>query len=384
MKTKLCCRLLPLLFLLCCVGIYNVTVLRKTVFQQVYEIQKITKMNLAYGKFRSQPLINLVYIACGETTAKLALVSMKTALYFTNDAQIKLHILTDLPSLFQTALAEMENQMSKEVVFQIYPAQLPYGKDHWATTKDKQHKQCLTLVLFLPELLQDTDFILYVDGDTLFLDSAMHHWKAFDNFSSSTVISQAHASDTYMKRKPWAGEGFQSGVVLMSLSRIRRTHFNIGQLVENENLPDKAPWNETIELVSKYRTRIGNRKFYETRDMGDQDVFNIIFQYNPDKRAELPCNLNYFSYLCQFGKLCFKAKQNGIKLLHGSGQGFVNNTKFATGKVIFDHFASFNLASDFNDLKRAIQSGVDELEDEPCKYVYAMYMTTINRPDQVM
>jgi len=115
----------------------------------------------------------MVYVACGsETVANQVLNSIRSALYFSTNVAIKFHLFTQshLELKFISSLSEMHAVFKTQFSHQIYQAKYPDDKQDWI----RMFRECATMRLFLPRLLTDLEAVLYMDSDTLFIDSVSY------------------------------------------------------------------------------------------------------------------------------------------------------------------------------------------------------------------
>lgn len=84
-------------------------------------------------------------------------------------------------------------------------------------------------------ILKDVDSLLYVDTDVLFLRPMDDIWSLFKSFNSTQLAAMAPEHEvpkigwySRFARHPFYGvTGINSGVMLMNLTRIRRTAFKV-------------------------------------------------------------------------------------------------------------------------------------------------------------
>lgn len=84
-------------------------------------------------------------------------------------------------------------------------------------------------------ILKDVDSLLYVDTDVLFLRPMDDIWSLFKSFNSTQLAAMAPEHEvpkigwySRFARHPFYGvTGVNSGVMLMNLTRIRRTAFKV-------------------------------------------------------------------------------------------------------------------------------------------------------------
>ncbi|XP_014834074.1 PREDICTED: glucoside xylosyltransferase 2 isoform X3 [Poecilia mexicana] len=183
-------------------------------------------------------------------------------------------------------------------------------------------------------ILKDVDSLLYVDTDVLFLRPMDDIWMFLKSFNGSQLAAMAPEHEvskigwySRFARHPFYGvTGVNSGVMLMNLTRIRRTLFK-SSLIAGGLL-----WEDLLHpLHQKYKNYI---------TWGDQDLLNIIFHYNPENLYIFPCQWNYRPDHCMYGSNCKGAEQEGVSILHGN-RGVYHDDKQPAFKVVYDAIHNF-------------------------------------------
>ncbi|NXC16893.1 LARG2 glucuronyltransferase, partial [Corythaeola cristata] len=133
----------------------------------------------------------------------------------------------------------------------------------------------LTLTKALPSNLSK---VIVLDTDITFATDIAELWAVFGKFSDKQVIGLVeNQSDWYLgnlwkNHKPWPalGRGFNTGVILLLLDRLRRLGW-------------EQMWRLTAEreLMSMLST-----------SLADQDIFNAVIKQNPALVYQLPCFWN--------------------------------------------------------------------------------------------
>lgn len=84
-------------------------------------------------------------------------------------------------------LSEWKAQYKLTFDYELMNLQFPEAKKkEWK----KLFKPCAAQRLFLPTVLKDTDAVLYLDSDTLFLSPPTEIWKFFKKFNSTQFIGK--------------------------------------------------------------------------------------------------------------------------------------------------------------------------------------------------
>ncbi|CAG0887590.1 unnamed protein product [Cyprideis torosa] len=241
--------------------------------------------------------IVLVFVACGNRT-KETLVLLNSVLLFRSDPQTQVHVVafTELEQveLFRESLQKV--MKSSTVSLEVRPVDFSHALIPKSSKTDWKNlfKRCASQRLFLPEVLEDVDAVLYVDTDVLFLSPIEEIWEYFQRFNDSQLASASPEHEdvavswySRFARHPFFGEtGINSGVMLMNLTRMRnrktRVYFN--------------------EFYAEYRSQLA---------WGDQDLLNILFYYHPEWLFLLPCHWNYRPDHCMYMSVCASAETEG-------------------------------------------------------------------------
>ncbi|XP_030308318.1 LARGE xylosyl- and glucuronyltransferase 2 isoform X2 [Calypte anna] len=133
----------------------------------------------------------------------------------------------------------------------------------------------LTLTKALPSNLSK---VIVLDTDITFATDIAELWAVFGKFSDKQVIGLVeNQSDWYLgnlwkNHKPWPalGRGFNTGVILLLLDRLRRLGW-------------EQMWRLTAEqeLMNMLST-----------SLADQDIFNVVIKHDPALVYRLPCFWN--------------------------------------------------------------------------------------------
>ncbi|CAK9827062.1 Glucoside xylosyltransferase 1 [Anthophora retusa] len=273
--------------------------------------------------------VTICVVVCGDRVDE-ALTMLKSALVFTKRAlQFIILAETNLIPAFNEKLAEWKLLSNKTFDFVVKPITFPEGSD--AAMWKKLFKPCAAQRLFLPAVLNDTDAVLYVDTDTLFLAPPEKVWDEFKkmNFVQLAALSPEHEDPNTgwynrFAKHPYYGKlGVNSGVMLMNLTRMREFR-----------------WIEyVIPIHKEYKLKI---------TWGDQDIINIIFHYHPEKLYVYSCRYNYRPDHCMYMPVCTKAEKEGALVLHGS-RGTFHSQKQPPFKAIYRAMQEYQLNTDAYD-----------------------------------
>ncbi|XP_043266757.1 LARGE xylosyl- and glucuronyltransferase 2-like isoform X2 [Venturia canescens] len=134
------------------------------------------------------------------------------------------------------------------------------------------------LKLTLPEALSSVERVLVLDTDVTFLEDVRKLWEYFEEFEEVNLVGLVeNQSDWYVRTlsygsRPWPaqGRGFNTGIMLMDLSRLRLRKF-------------AEMWQQTTKQVLE--------DIPETR-LADQDIINAIIKRYPSIVYILECTWN--------------------------------------------------------------------------------------------
>ncbi|XP_030633612.1 glucoside xylosyltransferase 2 [Chanos chanos] len=282
---------------------------------------------------KAEDVMHLAVVACGNRLEE-TLNMVKSALLF-SVKKIKFHIFAehDLSSQFKKGLSNWPHPFSSKFEYTIYPITFSVGNaEEWK----KLFKPCAAQRLFLPVILKDVDSLLYVDTDVIFLRPMDDIWKFLKAFNSTQLAAMAPEHEipkigwySRFARHPFYGvTGVNSGVMLMNLTRIRKTLF------KNSMIAAGLSWEDLLHpLYQKYKNHI---------TWGDQDLLNIIFHYNPECLYIFPCQWNYRPDHCMYGSNCKGAEEEGVSILHGN-RGVYHDDKQPAFKVVYDAIREYPL-----------------------------------------
>ncbi|XP_068172227.1 glucoside xylosyltransferase 2 [Antennarius striatus] len=319
---------------------------------------------------RAGGTMDLAVVACGNRLDE-TLTMVKSALLF-SFKKIKLHIFSEdhLAPQFEERLNQWPRSVSSKFQYSIYPITFSVGNaDEWK----KLFKPCAAQRLFLPVILKDVDSLLYVDTDVLFLRPVDDIWRLLKSFNSTQLAAMAPEHEvpkigwySRFARHPFYGiTGVNSGVMLMNLTRIRRTMF------KNSMIPSSLSWEDLLHpLYQKYKNHI---------TWGDQDLLNIIFHYNPECLFIFPCQWNYRPDHCMYGSNCKGAEEEGVSILHGN-RGVYHDDKQPAFRAVYDAIHDFSFEDSlFQSLFYPIQTKFLDTVNTLCGRIPQVFLKQIER-----
>ncbi|KAK3927943.1 Glucoside xylosyltransferase 1 [Frankliniella fusca] len=298
--------------------------------------------------------IAVAVVACGDRLDE-TLTMLKSALIFTEWWQpLRFIIFSDdnLTSSFKEKLTEWKSLVNNSLEFELHPITFP--KNGKAEEWRKLFKPCASQRLFLPVrytcikcpvlkgILSQTDSVLYVDTDTLFLSPLKHIWNHFKAMNSSQMAALAFEHEdpntgwyNRFAHHPFYGPyGVNSGVMLMNLTRMRKFH-----------------WEDyVIPVYKEFKLKITWDKLY-------------IY----------PCRFNYRSDHCMYMSVCSSAEKEGVAVLHGS-RGTFHSEKQPAFRAVFQAFEEYQLGSDLNQhLLLPLKAYLDETAHTHCGQIRSVF-----------
>lgn len=218
-----------------------------------------------------------VAIVCAGYNASRDVVTLVKSILFHRKNPLHFHLITDsvarqiLQTLFQS-------WMVPSVHISFYNADDLKPEVSWIPNKHYSGIYGLMKLTLTKALPSDLSKVIVLDTDITFATDIGELWAIFGKFSDKQVIGLVeNQSDWYLgnlwkNHKPWPalGRGFNTGVILLLLERLRRIGW-------------EQMWRLTAEreLMSMFST-----------SLADQDIFNAVIKQNPSLVLQLPCFWN--------------------------------------------------------------------------------------------
>ncbi|XP_059473831.1 glucoside xylosyltransferase 1 [Neocloeon triangulifer] len=307
-----------------------------------------------YGRKAEEEEVVLAVVACGDRLQE-TLVMLKSALTFTQ-APLRFIVFAEeqLGQSFTEKLKEWSGVKELRFRFEVRPIELPRERqEEWR----RLFKPCASQRLFLPNLLQDLDALLYVDTDTLFLTPLERIWQHLHHFNSSQMAAltpehEDRATGWYNRfaRHPYYGPlGVNSGVMLMNLTRMR----NFGWI------------DYVMPIYQEYKLKI---------TWGDQDIINILFHFHPDKLYVYPCRYNFRPDHCMYMSVCESADKEGVAVVHGN-RGSFHSEKQPAFHAVYRAMEEYQLGTDpYRNLLLPLRHYLEETSDTNCGKVRRLFL----------
>ncbi|KAL8169636.1 UNVERIFIED_CONTAM: LARGE xylosyl- and glucuronyltransferase 2 [Gekko kuhli] len=221
-----------------------------------------------------------VAIVCAGYNASRDVVTLVKSILFHRKNPLHFHLITDhvaqkiLQTLFQS-------WMVPSVHVSFYNAddlKAGHAEVSWIPNKHYSGIYGLMKLTLTKALPSDLSKVIVLDTDITFATDIAELWAVLGKFSDKQVIGLVeNQSDWYLgnlwkNHKPWPalGRGFNTGVILLLLDRLRRIGW-------------EQMWRLTAEreLMSMLST-----------SLADQDIFNAVIKRSPMLVFRLPCFWN--------------------------------------------------------------------------------------------
>uniref|UniRef100_A0AAX7UV51 LARGE xylosyl- and glucuronyltransferase 2 n=1 Tax=Astatotilapia calliptera TaxID=8154 RepID=A0AAX7UV51_ASTCA len=225
---------------------------------------------------RTSRLIHVACVCAGHNASRDVVTLVKSVLFHRRNP-LHFHFITDtvanriLSSLFQS-------WMVPSVQVSFYDADELKSEVSWIPNKHYSGIYGLMKLTLTKALPSDLSKVIVLDTDITFATDIAELWGIFRKFTDKQVIGLVeNQSDWYLgnlwkNHKPWPalGRGFNTGVILLYLERLRRIGW-------------EQMWRLTAEreLMSMLST-----------SLADQDIFNAFIKQNPVLVHQLPCFWN--------------------------------------------------------------------------------------------
>ncbi|XP_026995629.2 xylosyl- and glucuronyltransferase LARGE2s [Tachysurus fulvidraco] len=221
----------------------------------------------------------LIHVACvcaGHNASRDVVTLVKSILFHRRNP-LHFHFITDTVAN-QILSTLVQSWMVPSVQVSFYDADELKPEVSWIPNKHYSGIYGLMKLTLTKALPSDLSKVIVLDTDITFATDIAELWAIFRKFTAKQVIGLVeNQSDWYLgnlwkNHKPWPalGRGFNTGVILLYLERLRKLGW-------------EQMWRLTAEreLMSMLST-----------SLADQDIFNAIIKQNPVLVHQLPCFWN--------------------------------------------------------------------------------------------
>lgn len=243
--------------------------------------------------------------------------------------------------------------------------------DLWSPKENNQEwkstgRLCSQQRFFLPSLLRTSDTVIYLDSDSISLNSIESLWRLFKEFNATQMIGLTQLEDSedlnkktkYRLSTPFPTFGelrVSNSVMLMNLTRMKQFNF--------------------VEKIINIRNKWKPDDSYE-----DQDVLNILFHNQQGLVYLLPCEWHYRPKHCNLGdNRCKTASLNGVNLIRGD-QGTYHKNHVQAFRAISDIISQFDFKKDsMKNVSKVITERILKYEKGPCLRMSSFFVQHIRR-----
>ncbi|XP_041917818.1 LARGE xylosyl- and glucuronyltransferase 2 [Alosa sapidissima] len=221
----------------------------------------------------------LIHVACvcaGHNASRDVVTLVKSILFHRRNP-LHFHFITDTVAN-QILSALFQSWMVPSVQVSFYDADELKSEVSWIPNKHYSGIYGLMKLTLTKALPSDLSKVIVLDTDITFATDIAELWAIFRKFTEKQVIGLVeNQSDWYLgnlwkNHKPWPalGRGFNTGVILLYLEKLRRIGW-------------EQMWRLTAEreLMNMLST-----------SLADQDIFNAFIKQNPVLVHQLPCFWN--------------------------------------------------------------------------------------------
>nr|XP_057934289.1 xylosyl- and glucuronyltransferase LARGE2s [Doryrhamphus excisus]XP_057934291.1 xylosyl- and glucuronyltransferase LARGE2s [Doryrhamphus excisus]XP_057934292.1 xylosyl- and glucuronyltransferase LARGE2s [Doryrhamphus excisus]XP_057934293.1 xylosyl- and glucuronyltransferase LARGE2s [Doryrhamphus excisus] len=244
----------------------------------------------------------IIHVACvcaGHNASRDVVTLVKSVLFHRRNP-LHFHFITDAVAN-QILTSLFESWMVPSVQVSFYDADELKSEVSWIPNKHYSGIYGLMKLTLTKALPSDLSKVIVLDTDITFATDIAELWGVFRKFTDKQVIGLVeNQSDWYLgnlwkNHKPWPalGRGFNTGVILLYLERLRRIGW-------------EQMWRLTAEkeLMNMLST-----------SLADQDIFNAFIKQNPVLVHQLPCFWNVQLSDHTRSELCY-TDVSDLKVIH--------------------------------------------------------------------
>ncbi|KPJ18829.1 Glycosyltransferase-like protein LARGE1 [Papilio machaon] len=186
-----------------------------------------------------------------------------------------------------------------DVKYTCYNAQNSLSQVRWVPNSHYSGIYALVKLLF-PDILPDTlQQVIVLDSDLTFLCDIAELWNMFRNMTDNQLFGLVENESNWYydtaKRWPALGRGYNTGVMLLDLNKIRKKI--------NWTKVWHSAVNENIERLKQ-------------TTLADQDVINAIIKKDPNLVYNISCQYNVQMSTKTLAKGCYGEDRDNIKIIH--------------------------------------------------------------------
>uniref|UniRef100_A0A8C5C3Y2 LARGE xylosyl- and glucuronyltransferase 1 n=1 Tax=Gadus morhua TaxID=8049 RepID=A0A8C5C3Y2_GADMO len=241
-----------------------------------------------------------VAIVCAGYNASRDVVTLVKSVLFHRRNPLHFHFITD--AIAQQILASLfHTWMVPAVRVDFYDADELKSEVSWIPNKHYSGIYGLMKLVLTKTLPSDLQRVIVLDTDITFATDIAELWAVFHKFKGQQVLGLVeNQSDWYLgnlwkNHRPWPalGRGFNTGVILLLLDRLR-----------------KLRWEQMWRLTAE-RELMGML----STSLADQDIFNAVIKQNPFLVHQMPCFWNVQLSDHTRSEKCYKDVSD-LKVIH--------------------------------------------------------------------
>ncbi|KRX26823.1 Glycosyltransferase-like protein LARGE1 [Trichinella nelsoni] len=250
----------------------------KFILEELHKNVKKKNILLSKDDFNTRCEVIHIAVVSGGFQSRLQLLTLLKSVLFYRSTPLHFHIVTD-SDLSEKILRTLFSTWNlPSVSLSIYRLDEALEDINWIPNGHYSGLFGLSK-LILPKILSTSvTKVVVLDVDILFVSDIFELWNFLSKFNDSQVLGMTeNQSDWYLGNlfldyKPWPalGRGYNSGVILMNLLKLRAIN-----------------WTELYKAVTKELLNTYNRT-----NLADQDIFNAVIQRLPALVYRLPCVYN--------------------------------------------------------------------------------------------
>ena len=244
-------------------------------------------------------IIEIVIVCAGYNSSRSVVTLIKSILFYRKNP-LHFHFISD--SIAQLILQTLFKTWSVPgISVSFYLADNLQSDVSWVPNKHYSGVYGLMKLVLPKALPQHLDKVIVLDTDITFATDIAELWKLFSKMTKEAIALVENQSDWYLGKlwknhRPWPalGRGFNTGVILFSLKRLRQFNWSVVWKMVAEK-----------ELLSMLST-----------SLADQDIFNAVIKQYPHLVYRLPCQWNVqLSDNTLSDALCYTEVQD-LKIIH--------------------------------------------------------------------
>jgi glycosyltransferase-like protein LARGE len=244
-------------------------------------------------------IIDIVIVCAGYNSSRSLVTLIKSILFYRKNP-LHFHFISD--SIAQLILQTLLKTWAVPgIAVSFYLADNLQSDVSWIPNKHYSGVYGLMKLVLPKALPENLDKVIVLDTDITFATDIAELWKLFSKMTKEALGLVENQSDWYLGKlwknhRPWPalGRGFNTGVILFSLKRLRQFNWStVWKMVAEK------------ELLSMLST-----------SLADQDIFNAVIKQYPFLVYKLPCQWNVqLSDNTLSDALCYTEVQD-LKIIH--------------------------------------------------------------------